>query len=239
VKNFCHVSGSPVDESYLTEEGRLATYQHEGRLIACYAPKRAGHCGVRSFRVDLIAGYFAPFDELLAGGKPVTQFPARFPAGVEICFRDHRTFCRILPMQPSPAASDRPVVLWRSDEFLILSVYNHDGPETSLSRQAINGWRSGFALELRTAEEMSWEEFLRRGDAARVTESVRDGAIREVRFESGGDSMEFAYDPYRESILSRRWNGEEEWVEHFDVKAAGRTGGEFAPATLYGSEAMR
>jgi hypothetical protein len=238
-KNFCHVSGSDVDESYLTEEGRLGTYQHENRLIACYTPKRSGHCSLRSFRVDLIAGYHAPFEALLVNGKPVTESPAKFPAGVEICFRDYRTFCRILPLPPLPAASDTPIALWRSDEFLILSIYNYDGPEASFSRQAINGWRNGFAMEIATADEVTWEEFLKRGASARVTETQREGTVRTVRFESGGDVMEFAYDPCREATVSRRWNGEEEWIEHFDVRAAGKSEGEFCPATLYGVEAMR
>ena len=239
VRNVCHVSRSAVDESYLTEEGRLATYQHENRLIVCYAPKRAGHVGVRSFRLDLIAGYVAPFDELLAGGTPVTEFPARLPAGAEICFRDYRTFCRILTLKPHPAASERPVVLWRSGEFLLLSMVNYDGPPASFTRQEINGWRTGFAMELATADELSWEEFLQRGSGARLSENVRDGMVREVRFDSGGDSMEFAYDPYREAILSRRWNGQEEWVEHFEVRAAGSREGEFCPPTLYGREEGR
>jgi hypothetical protein len=50
VPNFCHSSSSQVDASYLSEEGRCATYQHENRLIVSYSPKRAGHKGIESFR---------------------------------------------------------------------------------------------------------------------------------------------------------------------------------------------
>jgi hypothetical protein len=233
-RNFCHVTGAEVDESYLSEEGRLATYQHENLLIACYTPKRAGHCGVRSFRADLIVSSAAPFDALLAGGRPVTQLPVRLPAGAEICFRDFRTFCRILTLEPSPAASVSPVVLWRRGEFLVLSMYNYDGQAASFSRQEVGLWRTGFALELATADETGWEDFLRR--KASVRESLRDGTVREVHFESQGGLMEFVYDPSREWIHSRRFNGREEWVEHFEVRAAGRDAGEFCPATLYGRE---
>ena len=54
--NLSHVPQGEIDESYLYEEGRCATYQHKNRAIVCYAPKRSGHYQVRSFRLDCIFG---------------------------------------------------------------------------------------------------------------------------------------------------------------------------------------
>ena len=74
-RNFSHVAGTQIDESYLYEEGRCAAYQHRGRAIVFYTPKRAGHLGVTSFRIDLIFGYYTPFTRLVLGEYPVGESP--------------------------------------------------------------------------------------------------------------------------------------------------------------------
>jgi len=237
-KNFCHAAQTPIDESYLYEEGRSATYQHENKLIVCYSPKRAGHCGVRSFRLDLIFSYFSPFDALVIDGRPVSGFPARCSANARICFRDFHTFGAIVPLQPSPSPSALPVLIWRCGEFLVFSFYNYDGDERDFPRHEINGWQTGFALELATAAETPWETFLLRSQSAGITGTVSEGSLRTIRFTSGTDSMELVYDPFKEVILSRRWNGESDCVDSFAVSAGGKTTGVCCPATLFGNEAM-
>jgi hypothetical protein len=237
-ENFSHVAGSPIDRSYLYEEGRSAVYQHKGTSIVCYNPKRAGHTGVTSFRLDLIFGFHAPFDSLVINGRPAAKFPFSVGSKAVICFRDFRTFGMIRLLDPSPAASERPVRFWESGEFLLLSTELYDGPPEDFSRHEINGWRAGFVLELATAQEMSWEEFLAHASKTEVSETVDQGSIRTVRFASHGNTMEFSYDPYKEAILSRRWNGVEEEINHFDVEAAGARNGPFCPATLFGRELL-
>jgi hypothetical protein len=238
-KNFSHVAQSLVDESYLYEEGRSATYQHKNRIIVCYSPKRAGHLGVRSFRLDLIFSYFTPLDALLIDGQPVDTLPIRCSAASRFCFRDYRTHGLILPLQPVPASSGHPVYLWQCGDFLVFSMYNYEGESRDFTRHEINGWRTGFVMELSSAADMPWEEFLRRTASAHVAETLHSGIVRTVRYESDGDVMEFSYDPYKETILSRQWNGEDDCVDHFFVEAAGKHEGLFCPPTLFGEEVMR
>ena len=236
--NLSHVSRSPVDRSYLYEEGRSAIYQHEGAAIVCYSPKRAGHAGVTSFRLDVIFGFHAPFDSLLIDGQPPKGFPFTLAPGAVICFRDFSTFGMIRPLSPFPAVSDHPVRLWRHGEFLLLSIVNYEGPLRDFSRNEINSWRAGFVCELATAEDISWEEFVARAGDTVVSEEVEAGVVRTVRYSCNGNTMEFSYDPYKEVILSRRWNGGDDGVRHFEVVAAGATEGPYCPATLFGNEAL-
>jgi hypothetical protein len=237
-QNFSHVAQSPIDRSYLYEEGRTAIYQHKNAAIVCYCPKRAGHEGVTNFRVDLVIGYHAPFDLLLVNGRPLETFPFSADSNAVICFRDFRTFGLIRPLRPYPAASEHPVSFWKSGEFLVMSITNYDGPTRTFSRHAINGWRAGFTLELANESEMSWEEFQTCAREASTFEEVKSG-IRTVHYTSRGNTMELSYDPYRETILSRRWNGNEDVIEGLDVDAAGATEGPFCPVTLYGREAFK
>jgi hypothetical protein len=236
-KNFCHVAQSEIDESYLYEEGRSATYQKENRVIVCYSPKRAGHLGVTSFRLDLVFTFPAPFDALLVDGKQVSEFPSRCPPGAKICFRDFQTFGLIVLAPPLPASRE-PVLLWRTGDFLVLSLSNYDGAPRGFSRHEINGWRTGFAMELAASPEMPWEEFLRHAGTARLTEEM-EGTVRTLTYASGKDVMAFAYDPYREEILSRRWNGAWDGTVHFSVRAGTDTSGPWCPPTLFGNEALR
>jgi len=50
--------------------------------------------------------------------------------------------------------------------------------------------------------------------------------------------MEFTYDAFRESILTREWNGVPDCEEHFSVRAGNATTGPFCPSTLFGREVM-
>jgi hypothetical protein len=238
-RNECHVLGAPVDESYLYEEGRAAFFQHEGRIVGSSSPKRAGHLGVREYRLDLFFTWPAPFDELLVDDRPVERFPLDCAAGTRILFRDHRTFGALLPLAPVPAASTTPVRLWRCAEFLVISMTNYRGPARDLSRHEINHWRTGFAMELMTADEISWDEFRLRARSASVVETIPQG-LRRLRFASGGGGvLEGLYDPFREETLGQWWNGEREGTDHLSVSAPGPGAGEFSPVTLFGHEAIR
>lgn len=237
-RNNCHVACTTIDESYLYEEGRCATYQHKNKIIVSYCPKRAGHRGVKSFRLDLLFTYHAPFDTLLVDGKPVSAFPVECGGAVRICFRDYRTFGMILPLEPSPAPSATPLRIWQSGDHLIVSMFNYDGPPADFSRHAINNWWTGFVLDLSTRADMSWEEFLAGAGRKRVERNVADGMIRTVCYADGEDTMEFSYDPFKEVIVSRRWNGRPEGEQYFGVNAAGQGSGPFCPPTLFGHEVM-
>jgi len=237
-RNRAHVARTDIDESYQYEEGRAFTYQHGQRLLVGYHPKRAGHRGVRSFRTDLIFTYSAPFDLLLGDGAKVDTFPFRCPAGVPICFRDFQTFGVVIPFLPVPSASDRPVELWRCGEFLVVSVFNYDGPEQDFTRHDINRWRSGFALELATSGETTWDEFTARAKTLRLEDEIQEGSLRSVRLHSGTDTMSLLYDPLREAIVGRTWNGASDEESCFSVVAAGETSGDFCPPTLFGGEVL-
>jgi hypothetical protein len=194
--------------------------------------------GVSSYRTDLVIGYSTPFDCLVVNGEERDTFPIRCSGGSKICFRDYRTFGLIVPIPPWPAGSDTPVVLWRSGGFLLVSMYNYEGTPRDFSRHAINGWRTGFALELVTSRETDWDSFVRGAEAAGVEERTHDGSLRTVRYHSGDDVMEFAYDPFRESIVSRLWNGEPDSEDHLSVQAGSETTGLFCPRSIFGAEVM-
>ena len=239
VVNFCHTSSSSVDASYLTEEGRCATYQHENRLIISYAPKRIGHRGVESYRTDMIFSYAAPFDALMIDGTPVDSFPSSVPAGSRICIRDHHSYILLIPLPPSPTISSAPVRLTVLRDFFLVSLYNCEGPARDFTREEVNHWRSGYFLEAWSKDDFGdWENFLNHASEVSVEETVDGRGTRRIVARSGGTMMEFHYDPFRENILSRKWCGVEEETTHLDITAAGTSTGPFCPQTLYGSEGM-
>ena len=237
VSNFCHTSSSRVDASYLTEEGRCATYQHENRIITSYTPKRIGHRGVESYRTDVIFSHAVPFDVLMIDGTPVDSFPANVPADSRICIRDHRTYILLIPLPPSPTTGSAPVRLTVARDFFLVSSYNYEGPAKDFTREEISNWRSGYFLEVWSKDDFGdWESFLNHAKCVSVEETVDGRGTLRIVARRKETVMEFHYDPFRENILSRKWCGVEDETTHFDVTSAGTSGGPFCPQTLYGSE---
>jgi hypothetical protein len=93
-------------------------------------------------------------------------------------------------------------------------------------------------MELATSSQMTWEDFLRRAQSARLGDDLQ-GHVRKLTYSSGGDVMECTYDPYREELLSRTWNGMWDGTNHFSVRAGEETSGPWCPATLFGKEIMK
>lgn len=237
-RNYCHVAGKEIDASYLYEEGRTGIYQHRNRAIVCYSPKRSGHLGVTSFRIDVIFTEDAPLDELLVGGVRVPDGEMRAPANARILFRDFRTYGAITPLPPVPSSGDGSIRVWRSKHHRIISLYNYLGDVRDFSREEIGRWRLGFAVELATNEDFpSFETFVAHASKSTVDETVEEG-IRTVTYISGHDVMRFRYDPRGEAILSRSWNNEEEIIDHLHIDAGEGAHPIFAPSTLFGDEAI-
>jgi hypothetical protein len=239
-KNRCHITGTVIDESYLYEEGRCAVFQHRDRAIVMYAPKRAGHTGVRSFRLDLIFGYHAPFDELLLDGVPVRDFPARGKPGARLYFRDHGTYGAVIPLGPAPAAGGHPVSLHVGNDHLVYSLSSYEGAARDFTRQEIGLWRSGFALQLSCAREFpSFASFVARAGLLSAFESSDAAGVRSVTFSGPGGTLAAVYDASAERFLSRTWNGSEQCVEHLRIEGGTPGVPLITPLTLFGSEAMQ
>lgn len=236
--NFCHTTLSRVDASYLSEEGRCATYQHENRLIVSYTPKRVGHKGIESFRTDFIFSYAAPFDAIAVDNGPVATIPARLRSGSRIYIRDGRTFILLVQIDPVPSAGESSLRLSVENGFFLVSSYNYLGPPRDFTREEVNGWSSGFFLEVWNEDRFGdWEGFLKHARSVRVQATV-EAATRRIMVHSNDDTMEFVHDPRREHIVARRWCGKDEMITHLHISAAGKTEGPFCPQTLYGSEGL-
>jgi hypothetical protein len=239
-RNYCHVAGKEIDASFLYEEGRTGIYQHRNKAIVCYTPKRSGHLGVTGFRIDLMLTEHARLDEFAVGGKKVDDLELRASADARIFFRDYKTYGAIIPLPVVPSAGEGAMRVWRANNHLIISLYSYLGDVRDFSREEIGKWRTGFAVEFATVEEFSsFDTFVSHASKSNVDEMVEEGGIRAVTYVSGHDVMKFRYDPLREAILSRTWNGVEEIIDHLHVEAGeGAPPAAFTPATLFGDEAF-
>jgi hypothetical protein len=145
----------------------------------------------------------------------------------------------IVLLGPIPASEDLPVVVRREKEFLLISMVNYEGPVHDFDRDELTRWRSGFYLELATrSEHASFEKFKEYASAIRVTDTWRQECARRIEIQSAGHHMVFEYDPFRERILQRLWDGVAEEIHHFSVDAPKGMSALFSPSSLFGSEAM-
>jgi hypothetical protein len=236
--NHCHVTGGQIDASYLSEEARYGIYQHRNIAIVFASPKRAGHEGISSFRLDLIAGWAVPFDDLVIDGRVVSALPADAAAASRIMFRDARTFGAIIPLVLDPYPGRAPIRLWTANGHMMISLYNHDGPSVDVTREDLLRWRNGCIVHLSTAD--TWTSFGEFCDAlgkAGVTDTIGPDNVRRVRVVFSEGTLSVAYDPGREVFLSRMWNDVEEQLEHLEIEAGESRLPLLDPLTVYGSEA--
>ena len=236
-QNRCHVTGGQVDASYLTEEARYGIHQVKNIAIVFAAPKRTGHSGITSFRMDLIAGWAVPFDELTLGGRPVTSFPCEGPASSMIMVRDAATYIAVIPLTLAPAPAAR-VRLWTANGHMMISLYNYNGPPIHVSREDMTTLRNGCILHLSTAG--AWPSFAAFCDAvgrSPVNDTMGPDRIRSVQYASPEGTIAASYDPGREMFLSRTWNGAEVTLEHLEIDAGLSHEQLLDPLTIYGSEA--
>jgi len=232
--NMCHTIGAPVARDYLYEEGRCFTCQHENTAVVCYAAKRAGHKNFTALRLDLIFSLQAPIDELFIDGRPVNRFPFDCQRAEKIVIADFNIYLALLPLSASMLAGFSGLTRIRQDaDYLILSLYNYQGPAISLEREQMNLIRNGFACVMETRSRFAHTcDFVQYLDSARLEEEVENGR-RSIRFLVGADALDFQLNPFNEQILAQRWNGEEEPLFHFDVKADRAAGPDFFPSALY------
>jgi hypothetical protein len=213
-RNRCHVTGGDIDASYLSKNPVVPS--QPDRAIVFAAPKRAGHRGIRSFRLDLIAGWAAPFDQLYVDDLPVDRLPVEADARSRICFRDSNTYGLILPLALSPAAEPHPLRLWTVNGHMMLSLYNYNGSSLDVERDALTAWRNGFILHLSLAQQWnSFEEFRAWSKAGRVTESFAENRVREVVYECADGMMRALYDPWREVFLTAERPGQARSCRYF------------------------
>lgn len=235
--NHCHVTGGRIDASYLYEEARYGIHQHDGVAIVLASPKRAGHRGITSFRLDLIAGWAVPFDEFLIDGRPVTSLPIENAGTGRVMFRDARTFGAVIPLTlaPAPAA---PLRVWQANGHMMISLFNYAGPTIDVAREDLTGWRNGCIVHLSTADAWpSFAAFCTMVTSARVVDTMGPDRIRRVQYGSPQGTLGAVFDPGRELFLSRTWNGTEEEVEHLVIEAGPARDSLLVPLTIYGSEA--
>lgn len=236
--NRCHVTGGQIDASYLYEEARYGIHQHENMAIVFASPKRTGHRGITSFRLDLIAGWDVPFDELIVNGRSVTAFPVDVAAGSRIMFRDARTYGAVIPLMLSPVPGAR-IRLWVANGHMMISLYNYIGPAIDIAREDLTGLRNGCIVHLSTADAWaSFAAFCGAAGAAQVTDVMDADRIRRVEYIAPEGTIAAAYDQGRELFLSRTWNGVPVALEHLEIAAGPERLPLLDPLTIYGSEAL-
>ncbi|NLP10124.1 hypothetical protein GX408_06975 [bacterium] len=233
--NLCHVIGATVARDYLYEEGRCFTCQHENTAVVCYAAKRAGHKNFSALRLDLIFTFQAPFDEFFLDGLPVNRFPYDGRRVEKIVIADFNIYLALLPLSASMPVGFSGLTRIRQDaDHLILSLYNYQGPAVSFERERMSLIHNGFACVVETRSRFAHtRDFLQYIDSAHLEEQEVESGRRSIRFTVGADTMDFQLNPFNEQILAQRWNGEEEPLFHFDIRADRAAGADYFPSALY------
>ena len=237
--NRVHVTGGATDESYLYEEGRTCTLQHQNKALVYYAPKGVGHRGVSGFRVDVMFSNDAPFDEFRIDGKSAETAAATLPTTSRFTWRDGNVLGVLIPLRPQPCASDKPIAFRIAGGCFVISIANYDGTKRDFPRDEIRGWVNGFYCELWSTQEFTDLDALW---AHVQTIEIEDypagtGRHRHTIVRSGDEVMELKQNPWSEEIEQATVNGTSVDVPHLEAIAAEGGAALIDPMTIYGKEA--
>ncbi len=203
-------------EGELWDLGAPRCLQHRNQAIVAYGltpmPITAA---VHALRLDaLLLGRDAA-TEILVGGRPVSSLPQPVRPLEPVVVADGDAYIGLIPLEPTNMGQEATIVLNEQGAELALSIHNYDGPSKNfwefrtLSGPFFKGnVCNGLVLEVASRGDFpSPAAFHEHLAGARLTDSVSTEAVRDIEYESGGQTLALRYDLRTLQVLQRRIDG--------------------------------
>ncbi|HAI14226.1 MAG TPA: hypothetical protein DCM28_21155 [Phycisphaerales bacterium] len=177
--------------------GRHFCMQHQGTVVCLATPEYREYWDVKQMRLDLC------FWQL--HGK-VNHWEI---AGNNSCvdINENAVYIRIRPLIGRHLQRDQAIKIQAINEWLVVSLYNYDGPSKIMTSREMARLGNGFVLEVRDAKDyLSFKHFQQEMDQARVLDQFYS-ARREVHYARPDMRLSAHYCPYRHTLIHASLNG--------------------------------
>ncbi len=191
--------------------------QHRNLAIVVYGLAPMGIAtAVHTLRLDALLIGRDKAMEIFVGGRQVSSLPQALTPLEPVVLATEHVYIGLIPLEPTNMGQEAPIVLDERGGELVLSIYNYSGPTKNfweyrtLAGPFYKGnVRNGFVLEVASAGEYeSSASFCGHLAAARVADDVSEEAVREIEYESAGQTLALRYDLRDLRVLERRINRE-------------------------------
>ncbi len=213
----------------LGDQGQKTCVQKEGRAIVAYRPHEDMPREFSALRLLIaIPELFVPVDEIFLGDRLLEDAGGEAAGPEPVFVRDGNIFMAFHPLTLTDYGRSVAVRVARRRRFLTISLYNYEGPVRKLNfhREATLFTQNGFAFEIATAAETTFDKFRAAAAAAVVEDEFDKAGVRRVCFESGKGSLRIDCATLDDGGIPRAWiNGKPRRAPRFEM-----TGGmEFLP----------
>jgi hypothetical protein len=182
--------------------GRHFCLQHENTVLCLSTPDYREYWDVKEMRLDLLF--------LQQAGK-VRHWEIA-PDGSRIEINDGEVYFSIRPLIGRHLERQEAIRVREINEWLVVSLYNYEGPSRSFCKREIAKQGNGFVLEVRDAEEVAdFASFQARMAEARVLDQLY-GNRRRVHYVRPDLRLSTHYCPYTHTVMQASVNGlEKTW----------------------------
>lgn len=197
----------------LRRGGIFRTLQHRNRVLAVFQPRdQPEPLATDALKLVFMLTASRPLEELHVGNRRVDpgELPVEFAEVEPVFLADGAVYAAVLPLEVSDLGRSCGMRLHVDEHgFLQAAFYNYRGAQREFAWQELPSIRNGFAFEI--AERGAYGDLDAFRDHMRLAH-VRDTMAEQERlavFQSGGDTLELRYNPFRDEVLERRVNGED------------------------------
>ncbi len=182
--------------------GRHFCLQHENTVLCLSTPDYREYWDVKEMRLDLLF--------LQQAGK-VRHWEIA-PDGSRIDINDGAVYFSIRPLIGRHLERQETIRVREINEWLVVSLYNYEGPSRSFRKREIAKQGNGFVLEVRDAGEFAdFASFQAQMAEARVLDQLYGGR-RRVHYVRPDLRLSTHYCPYTHTVMQASVNGiEKPW----------------------------
>ncbi len=184
--------------------GRHACMQHGPTVLCLSTPEFREHWDVTELRLDLC---------LLQQHGKVKHWELAAD-GSSIDLNEGAVYLRIRPLIGRHLERNVPIRVREIKEWLVVSLYNYEGPSRAFGKREIAKLGNGFVLEVRDAADFpSFQAFQDRMNAARALDQLYGGR-RRVHYATPDLRLSTHYCPYAHTTMHASVNGlEMDWPQ--------------------------
>ncbi len=186
------------------DQGRHACLQHENTILCLMTPEWREWWDVRSLHADLC--FYQPEGkvrhwELSADGS-------------RLDVNEGAVYLSIFPLIGRHLEREEAIRIREQHEWLVVSVYNYEGPSRAFDKRTMAKLGNGFVLEIRDAADYaSFEAFQAEMARARLLDQLYGGR-RRVHYARPDLRLSTHYCPYTHTVMQASVNGLERQTPH-------------------------
>lgn len=196
--------------------GRKTCFQHENSALVLYKPKHFASKKVRSMRLCIIfpvKSCNGP-EEIWLGERKIENYSGASKDSSSIYIRDGEVYMAVHPAILTNYGRENAVTVECTNGYVMISLYNYQGPEQDFARRGFLLTANGFAFEVRDAKEYdTFGDFRKQmsmfelNDQLHTNPHIRQTFTRITHYKTKDVELKCEYSPVSEGIRYQMANG--------------------------------